>query len=357
MSSEDTYFKNLIIYHFSGTGNARKSAEWIIQVAKEAGLNTWLYKMDRATQPEVPDLPEGKTLIGFCYPTHGFNAAPKAISYISKFPKIKNARCFLLNTRAGLMAYKLFIPGMSGLATIFPALILILKGFRINALKPVDLPSNWISLHPGLNQKTVHLIYRHWKKNVVRFAEKIIHGKRIWRDLYSLPVDLFVAPIAIGYYFVGRFAIAKSFIATNDCTSCRKCEKQCPVNAIKMKGKYPFWTHKCESCMRCMNNCPERAIETVHGVVIPLWYFGWSIAPPFVFTWLIRNNLIWLPDNPFLREVIYTIIWSIIFLFFAYTGYRIIFFLMRFRFINKIVAYTSLTKYKFWRRYKAPDEY
>jgi len=109
--------------------------------------------------------------------------------------------------------------------------------------------------------------------------------------------------------------------------------------------------------MRCMNNCPERAIETVHGVVIPLWYFGWSIAPPFVFTWLIRNNLIWLPDNPFLREVIYTIIWSIIFLFFAYTGYRIIFFLMRFRFINKIVAYTSLTKYKFWRRYKAPDKY
>lgn len=45
-------------------------------------------------------------------------------------------------------------PGLSGLALILPALMLRLKGYRIKGLRPLDLPSNWISLHPGLRGKS-----------------------------------------------------------------------------------------------------------------------------------------------------------------------------------------------------------
>jgi hypothetical protein len=38
-------------------------------------------------------------------------------------------------------------------------------------------------------------------------------------------------------------------------------------------------------------------------------------------------------------------------------SYRMLHFLMRFRFFNSLITYTSLTRFKFWRRYFAPKKY
>jgi len=351
----NSQFQNLVVYYFSGTGNARNSAEWIFHEAKQKGLNTRLIKMDRAIRPEIPDFPTGRTLIGFCFPTHGFNAAPAALSYVSKYPKLKDSKVFLLNTRAGMKISKMFTPGISGLALILPAIILMFKGYSIVAMKPVDLPSNWVSIHPGLRKKVIDSMFVHWHKNVVRFANTILAGKKAWRGLYDLPLDLLIAPIAIAYYFFGRYCLSKTFIATDACTSCEKCVKECPVGALKMKGKYPFWTYRCESCMRCMNHCRERAIETAHGIIIPLWYLLWSVVPPLLFVRFIHASEVLEGLGSGWRELIYNIIWMIVFLGFTFIAYRLLHFLMRFRIVNLVVTYTSLTKYRFWRRYKAPE--
>jgi len=115
-----------------------------------------------------------RTLIGFCSPTHGFNSPPILVKFIRKFPYVKNADVFILNTRAGLKLHKLFIPGLSGLAQILPALILKLKGYRIFGMQPLDLPSNWISVHPGLRKKVVNSIYHRCYRIVNSFALKMI---------------------------------------------------------------------------------------------------------------------------------------------------------------------------------------
>ncbi len=91
-----------------------------------------------------------KTLVGFCSPTHGFNLPPIVLTFIRNFPKVKNKDAFILNTRGGMKLYKLFLPGLSGIAQLLPALMLSLKGFRIVGMQPLDLPSNWLILHPGL---------------------------------------------------------------------------------------------------------------------------------------------------------------------------------------------------------------
>ena len=58
------------------------------------------------------------------------------------------------------------------------------------------------------------------------------------------------------------------------------------------------------------------------------------------------------------RSVITENIWSVInafiFLIFVFISYRILHFLMRYKFVKKIITYTSFSKYKFCRRYKAP---
>ncbi len=236
-------YDQLIIYYFSGTGNARNAAIWIEKIAKGKGLKTHIINIDRFKTVDIPEL-SGKTLIGFCAPTHGFNMPPVVLKFLSKFPKVKNADVFILNTRAGMKLYKLFLPGLSGMAQLFPALILILKGFRIVGMQPLDLPSNWILLHPGLKKTVVDSIYERCQRIVNNFAINILEGKRKYKALLSLPVDLAITPIGLGYYFFGRFFLAKTLVATNACDNCNICVSKCPVEAIKIIDERLFWTYK-----------------------------------------------------------------------------------------------------------------
>ena len=346
-------YDQLIIYYFSGTGNAKNASIWIKEEAEKRGIKTHLINIDRFENVDVPEF-TGKTLIGFCSPTHGFNIPPIVLKFISNFPKIKNTDVFLLNTRGGLKLSKLFIPGLSGLAQIFPAIILWIKGFRVVGMQPLDLPSNWIILHPGLRQKVINSIYYRCKKIVDRFANNLFDGRKKYKALLSLPFDLAVAPIAVGYYFIGRFFLAKTMVATDACNQCEICIKQCPVKAIKMVNDIPFWTYKCESCMRCINNCPQRAIETAHGFSALMFYIGYGIIIPLLYTLWKSLNMGFVKSSSFISGQIIGILEWIIFILIVFLSYFILHYFLRFKFINRIIAYSSLSKYKFWRRYHPP---
>ncbi|NCB07268.1 MAG: hypothetical protein EOM73_03790 [Bacteroidia bacterium] len=341
----------VILYYFTGTGNARAAANWIARISNEKNIPVEIYQITPSLRPVLSE-PKNNTLIGFCYPTHGFNAPPVVISFLMRFPKGNN-RIFLLNTRAGMKLSKLFLPGLSGLAQLFPALLLLLKGYKIAGLQPMDLPSNWISLHPGLRTEVVASIFQRCKKITERFAEKILSGKNLYKGLLSLPIDLLISPVSLAYYFLGRFVLAKTFIAGNSCNGCSVCEKECPVHAIEMKNGRPFWTFKCESCMHCMNRCPKRAIQTPHLFVVLLWWLVFGILPLFI----VKNILgVTTGDTSFYNLLFdaITIVTAFPVIFFSY---RILHFLMKFRFFNRLITFTSLTKFKFWRRYFAPEKF
>ncbi|MDY6970331.1 MAG: 4Fe-4S binding protein [Spirochaetota bacterium] len=64
-----------------------------------------------------------------------------------------------------------------------------------------------------------------------------------------------------------------SFKFDDNCNGCGICERNCFVNAIKLRGKIkkiPFWEYNCESCLRCAAICPKNAIEAGHswGVIL-----------------------------------------------------------------------------------------
>ena len=91
-------YDHLIIYYFSGTGNARNAALWITKIAEEKGVKTHLINIGKFKATDIPEL-TNKTLIGFCSPTHGFNLPPLVLKFIWKFPRSKNTDVFILNTR------------------------------------------------------------------------------------------------------------------------------------------------------------------------------------------------------------------------------------------------------------------
>ena len=257
-----------------------------------------------------------------------------------------------MNTRAGMKAGKLFLPGLSGMAQYFTALLLRLKGYKIAGMQPVDLPSNWISLHPGLKPKVVESIYARQQNKVVRFAQKIFAGKKSYKALYDLIQDIVITPISVLYYAIGRFMLAKSFVAGSACTNCGLCIKQCPVQAIKTIQNRPFWTIKCESCMKCMNVCSQRAIETAHGFFIGMLVLIHATILAYIYQTLNVAEILaeYLPR--IVAEITIIIVSSTVYLSVLLLSYRIIHWLMRFKWFERLVLFTSLTHYKFWRRYK-----
>jgi len=216
-------------------------------------------------------------------------------------------------------------------------------------MHPIDLPSSWISLHPGLKSKVIESIFERREKETEVMADKLFKGKRDLRALRDINQDILISPIGILYYFFGRFLLAKTFMASGSCDNCELCIKNCTVKAIKLVDTRPFWRYKCESCMQCINQCPKQAIETAHGFIIAITSLINSVILFSFYRWL--NFPDWYFDS-FYGDLMGLIVDIVIFLIFFFISYRIIHFMKRYKWIDKIITCTSLTKYPVWRKYR-----
>lgn len=342
--------KSIIIYYFTGTGNAENIAYWIKIIAEEKKIACKMENISVIDTLSIIPPPEDAMII-MISPIHGFNYPPIMVQFISHFPKGNNP-VILMNTRAGMLLGKWITPGLTGIAFYLSATILLFKGHSIKGLIPLDMPSNWISLHPALRDKTILFIHQKMKAKVTKYADLFLENKKTFPALKEIIQDLFIAPISLGYYFIGRFILSKTYFASFECDNCGICIKKCPVKAITLKDEKPFWKLSCESCMRCMSSCPKRAIQSAHGFIIATaLFFNVAIMKAFRHFFPELINKI----NPFLFD---WIIQVAIFIFFISLCYRLMHFLLRFGWFNKLMCYTSLTYYRFWgKRYRAIRNY
>ncbi len=138
-------------------------------------------------------------------------------------------------------------------------------------------------------------------------------------------------------------------MASRDCDGCGACIRECPTRALRLVAGRPFWTWRCESCMKCMNLCPRRAIETAHGFVLAVSLLLSALVlpavrpllPPWgrtgVAGWLIRFAV----ENGLVLGVLFA-------------AYQVLHRALRLRLVERLVVATSLTHFRFWRRYRAP---
>lgn len=338
-------YGSVIIYYFTGTGNSGNVASWVSAVAESRNIPASVVNIAACDRTDIKRPPEDALVI-FISPVHGFNYPPVMLNFIARFPGGRN-NVILMNTRAGMLIGKFITPGLTGIAFYLSSLFLLFKGYTIKGMVPVDLPSNWISLHPGLNAGTVLYLHNRNKVRVERHSAKFLSGEKDFRALYEIIQDIAVSPVAAGYYFISRFFLAKTFYASADCNNCGICIKNCPVKAIILKNNRPYWTFKCESCMRCIGNCPVKAIETAHGFVVAFIFLNSLVLTPLADKY---SSYLFPINNVLFR---YLTEYTILLVALAFL-YRVIHYLMRFRFVERIMVYTSLTKLKWWgKRYKA----
>ncbi len=339
------------LYYFSGTGNARNAAYWVADEFRKSGLPTDVIPMESLDNEGITP-PAENTLTGFFGPTHGFHFPGIVRRFIRNFPKVSHASAFVVNTRAGLRIGKFCLPGLSGVVHYWSYLALRGKGFRIVGLRAVDLPSNWLLLHPAVRKKGVETIYARVEPKVRRFGRKISEGKTDFRALRDLVQDTLIAPVSLAYDLAGRFFFSKSLIATPACTHCGVCTEVCPVHAIKEIHGRMYWTSKCEGCMRCVNRCPERAIETAHGLIVLVLFFSLLLMGGISVLLLslgIEAHIEWLKNG-----WIWFALWSLLVFPLLFLSYRLIHWAMRFSALAWLVTRTSLSHYRFWGRYRPP---
>jgi hypothetical protein len=102
-----------------------------------------------------------------------------------------------------------------------------------------------------------------------------------------------------------------------------------------------------------MNRCPQRAIETAHGFIVGLFILVDFVLVKQLYSLTIIDEYITkLPI--ILGKTLDVIINTIILFGVLLISYRLLHYLLKFSIFEKLIVYTSLTKYKFWRRYKAP---
>lgn len=337
--------KKIIIYYFSGTGNAKQIALWAAEFAYEKDIDCQVLNIADIDSYSLDSI-DSETLLAIISPIHGFNFPKITLDFIRCFPKGNN-QFLLMNTRAGMKIGRYATPGLTGIAFHLSSFILKSKGYKIMGHIPFDMPSNWISIHPALNDNTVKFLHKENYARAEKHLEPIFNGEKNFYANRDFIQDLLISPVSLAYYLVGRFAFAKSYYASFECDHCGLCEKNCPVHGIKNIQDRPYWTYKCESCMKCMNLCPKKAIETPHVLFILI-----SIISSMITSFLLSQMMDFDINSGFINTIISTII------FFLFLGlfYRTQHFLLRFMFVAKIISYLSFTSYKFWGRYHSiPD--
>ena len=338
------------IYFFTGTGNSYWTASQLVSLASDSGISANMFAIDMLQRSDIR-AGTRDSLTGFIYPTHGFALPWYMLKFILHFPRGKGA-VFIVNNRAGMKMGRLFTPGISGIAAHLPMLILILKGYRIAGTLPLDNPSNWISIHPGIKQKVVNSIFERRIRDIHNFGDRIFKNLTCFplKYLLFIPLDILLIPISLAYLFFGRFILARSYFSSSSCDGCGICAKRCPVGAISMKKGTPYWSYRCESCMRCSNVCPKKSVNSsIPALILMVWVLSNIASSSGIFKdfWeLVENS-----SGIFYWLIYYTLQW-VATLVLSWLIYLVLFYL------NKTAPgsflLSRLTPMFWWRRYIAP---
>jgi len=290
------------------------------------------------------------------------------IKFLFRMPRRKSTPVMCLATRGALKIGPLQIPGASGFATFFAALLMLLKGYRVKAVFSLDMPSNFINFHWGLHPKNVDKISNKAQSRLNLLIPRILDGQRIlftrnnlWEIIWCVFLFWLVPVLPIAYLIIARMFMAKVMFSNNQCVGCGRCARFCPNHAILMKDagnkKRPYWTYHCENCLRCMGYCKKKAVEAGHSWAILLYFISSVPVISYVWVWL-HGTLNFHPviSGYWAAEVVIIfnfLLYIVYFLSAVFLSYWIFWHLIQFPVFNKLFSLTTLTHY--YRRYHQPE--
>lgn len=238
---------NLTIACFSGTGNAADAARVIRDRLVELGETARLHSIE-----DGPLVSSGELVLVF--PVYAWLPPSLVMRWIGSIPR----------PRASTPAAVLAVDGGGGAgAAAVARMALARRGFDVRCSARAGYPENWRQMAPPTPPERQPAMVEAGRSAAASLADDFFEGRRrhYRRPLLAVALGL----VGVLFQAFGRRLLGQCYVADDRCTSCRLCERTCPVAAIRMVGESsprPMWSISCESCNRCINICPESAIGT-----------------------------------------------------------------------------------------------
>jgi hypothetical protein len=105
-----------------------------------------------------------------------------------------------------------------------------------------------------------------------------------------------------------------------------------------------------------MNTCPQRSIETAHGYIFGLLFLFYGIILTAVYAYFVKESLTFITGDTFFSALLRFVFEAVSVFLILVISYRIVHFMRRLKVFDYLIFYTSFTRFKFWRRYKAPTK-
>ena len=239
-----------MIFYFSGTGNSRYVAERIAKATNEKLVNMTKSEMDKNVKYILHD---GERL-GFVFPIYWWGTPALVEEFVQKMQIEVNDNCYIY----GVSTYGM--EPFNGLKDLQKQLLK--KNIHLQAVYEVKMVDNYVVGYELAAKEKQEKVCQNAQVKIDRIVNDIVERKQ---TKVSDILGTTIKPIVHSFYKMTDHR--KKFYATDECTGCGLCAKNCPCQAIAMENNKPVWKENCSFCLKCINSCPAHALQHGKGTI------------------------------------------------------------------------------------------
>lgn len=233
-----------MILCFSGTGNSAYAAKRIAEVINEnvVSMNEYI-KSGKSYEAQKNER------FTFVVPTYGWRIPHLVEKWIETIRQNgKHSAYFVMTCGGDIGNAEKYLIDLCNRTNI-----------KFLGCAGIVMPENYIAMFAAPDKEEALKIIEKSEPIIDQTAQIIKSNKQLKKTKQTLIGSISSGIVNKAYYPI--LVHAKKFYVKDNCISCGKCEKLCPLNNISIMDNKPVWQDNCTHCMACICHCPVNAIE------------------------------------------------------------------------------------------------